>query len=85
MRNTAFLLLGTILVVGTECFTASPRHEQHAISKSSLFVLADPPHQDVSDHYSSGAGAPNLQPIRRLRRDKKEPLIAIVGRPNVVS
>ena len=24
------------------------------------------------------------QPIRRLRRDKREPLIAVVGRPNVV-
>ncbi|EEC50989.1 predicted protein [Phaeodactylum tricornutum CCAP 1055/1] len=29
------------------------------------------------------SGDPQLQPIRRLRQNKKEPLIAIVGRPNV--
>lgn len=33
---------------------------------------------------SLSASAGEGQPIRRLRRDKREPLIAVVGRPNVV-
>jgi GTPase len=32
---------------------------------------------------SAAAAAPEARPIRRLRRSKKEPLIAIIGRPNV--
>ena len=64
---------------------------------SSLMVVSEPrPFQgmmdqgmmdqddDNDDVSSSNTNNNNLQPIRRLRRDKKEPLIAIVGRPNVV-
>ena len=40
-------------------------------------------HDEMQEEESSSAGVG--QPIRRLRRDKKEPLIAVVGRPNVVS
>lgn len=53
-------------------------------------MLADPPRRSADD-VTTDAGTepwnqePDLQPIRRMRRDKKEPLIAVVGRPNVVS
>ncbi|CAB9496745.1 GTPase Der [Seminavis robusta] len=46
------------------------------------FVLADPP-SSTTTTTSSQKEEGGLPPIRRLRRDKKEPLIAIVGRPNV--
>lgn len=65
-----------------------------------LGVLADPPSQGSEllfeeDDFSfeqqeealqevSSSATTVGQPIRRLRRDKKEPLIAVVGRPNVV-
>ena len=35
------------------------------------------------EEVNSSKGAPNQKPIRRQRRSKKVPLIAIVGRPNV--
>lgn len=32
---------------------------------------------------NGGEGARKLQPVRRARRNKKNPLLAVVGRPNV--
>lgn len=41
-------------------------------------------YEEVSAHSDEDLNNPqNLQPIRRHRRSKKEPLIAILGRPNV--
>ena len=87
MHGTLPLLIA-LLVVGTECFTGWRPHERYTAArdwKTSLSVLVEPPRKGPSDEFASESDAPNLQPIRRLRRDKKEPLIAIVGRPNVVS
>ena len=84
MKAIYLPFLTALFVVGTECFTRSTRQERVSVArkwKTFLSVLAEAP----KDQLSSDADAADLQPIRRLRRDKKEPLIAIVGRPNVVS
>ena len=39
--------------------------------------------QDLTEDNSDDDGSRALRPIRRLKRSKKKPLIAIVGRPNV--
>ena len=88
MNGFKLPFLAALLAVGSDGFTGFTRHEGHAVVrewKTSLSVLAEPPRQGSSDQDVSESGSPQLQPIRRLRRDKKEPLIAIVGRPNVVS
>lgn len=58
-------------------------------SEEDIMVFEDEDEFDIEYEASTAStttidvSALDLQPIRRLRRDKKEPLIAVVGRPNV--
>lgn len=57
------------------------------LSRARLFYTSSsttpPPSELQFDEPSSSTTSSSQRPIRRLRRNKKEPLIAIVGRPNV--
>lgn len=85
---TVWLLVLVLLVPSVGCFllpqnsgnhfAAAPRHQS---SSTARFVLAE----NERIESASQPDTSSTQPIRRLRRDKKEPLIAVVGRPNVVS
>jgi hypothetical protein len=95
MSSNTLLLIASLLSISANCaFILVPgqleAHTAFSRRNLSLFVVSEPPKSttavtraDVED--DGDVPSSNLQPIRRLRRDKKEPLIAIVGRPNVVS
>ena len=86
MKSIIFLLIATTLLLSVESFLL-PTQQKLSIVKSttSRSVLADPPNKSGTAEQQEGdsGNKDQLQPIRRLRRDKKEPLIAVVGRPNV--
>ena len=82
MKSPARMIVAmTMLGLSVDSFLV-PNPTSSAVSKTELFVLADPPRKG-SEEMSVESESSDLQPIRRLRRDKKEPLIAVVGRPNV--
>lgn len=89
MKGFTHSFLVALLTVGSECFLISRERSERCVVardwQTALSVLAEPPRKGPSEDFAPESESPNLQPIRRLRRDKKEPLIAIVGRPNVVS
>lgn len=62
-------------------FVVRPATAPYSLKQSSLLssLLSSP----SSSSTDSANEAPLLQPIRRYNKNKKEPLIAIVGRPNV--
>jgi hypothetical protein len=84
------VLVALIRTLGSDGFVPSQLEGRSIVTrdwKTHHSVLAEPPRKgqtDQLDDFDSESDTSNLQPIRRLRRDKKEPLIAIVGRPNVV-
>jgi hypothetical protein len=81
-------LLFLLAIPAVESFLFSPE-QRSTVSRtwnSARSVLAEPPRKGPNNDGSAASESSDLlQPIRRLRRDKKEPLIAVVGRPNVVS
>lgn len=72
MKTSLFLALWAV----NSTLSFAPNLKKRSKVLSHVFVFsatADAPQQDTT----------HQQPIRRYRRNKKEPLIAIVGRPNV--
>lgn len=70
-----------LLIVGASCLsipTDVSRRQTTPLTR--LAVAASPPE---SSSGSSTVSSSSSMPIRRWRRDKKEPVVAIVGRPNV--
>eukprot|EP00977_Amphora_coffeiformis_P011268 scaffold2716_cov179-Amphora_coffeaeformis.AAC.2 len=68
-------LLLLLFVVGASCFSIpSDVSISRRITLTRLSVAASPPESSSSS---------TSMPIRRWRRSKKEPIVAIVGRPNV--
>ena len=89
-----FLHVASSFTANIHAFTADSaltsafhQHESptpHAISQlqASISVLDQGLSSDFNDDEEEEQ-APTSKPIRRHRRSKKEPLIAVVGRPNV--
>jgi GTPase len=57
--------------------------DESAIMSEEQFLELEEQHLQLQQMEEIGRKNKLLQPIRRRRRDKKEPLIAIIGRPNV--
>lgn len=72
------LLLAACLTATTSAFL--PR--QHSAASASLLRVSTSTDNTDQDNEIMTEES-SLQPIRRLRQNKKEPLISIVGRPNV--
>jgi len=82
-RSIPYLCLTLVLLLAERgsAFVHSPSGLQLHPTVTQLFSTAEPPRKSTTPANSNTS--PDQRPIRRRRLTKKEPLIAVVGRPNV--
>jgi small GTP-binding protein len=85
----SLFLITTALVVGAQAFSLSSSTEKsplHVLSSrlsSCRHVSLQQQQQQQEEESQTTTTTTTQPPIRRHRRSKKEPLVAIIGRPNV--